>query len=94
MRLDFESDFETVEMHFSLKGGSSSRTGHFSGEVDFSGNQHNIIYANRLKGEMRWHPTDFQLLEINLSPRFFTRFLPEGSHLADRFREAIEKGRS
>ncbi|ODS86434.1 MAG: AraC family transcriptional regulator [Cytophagaceae bacterium SCN 52-12] len=94
VRLDFESDFETVEMHFSLKGGSSARTGHFSGEVDFSGNQHNIIYANRLKGEMRWHPTDFQLLEINLSPRFFTRFLPEGSHLSDRFRETIEKGRS
>jgi len=92
--LNFESDFETIEMHFSLKGSSSSITDQFKKGFNFSGNQHNIIYANCLKGEMLWSSEDFQLLEINLSPRFFTKYLPDNSHFFNRFREIIRNGDS
>lgn len=92
--LNFESDFETVEMHFSLKGSSSSVTDQFKEGFNFCSNQHNIVYANCMKGEMFWSPEDFQLLEINLSPKFFTKYLPEDPQLFSRFRKTIHSGHS
>src|SRR5690606_37206817 len=90
--LNFESDFETVEMHFELKGSSSVKTNGFSADISFDRNQHNIIYANRLTGEMRWSCPDLQLLEINLSPAFFQKYLPEDSTLFNRFRKSMDTG--
>lgn len=90
--LNFESDFETVEMHFALKGSSSAKAAGFREAVRFGGRQHNILYGNRLSGEMHWNSTDFQLFEINLSPGFFKKYLPEDSALFHRFRESMEAG--
>lgn len=93
VRLNFESDFETIEMHFTLKG--TSTTTDLSGQaISFAPHQHNIIYANGICGEMHWESEQFQLCEINLAPEFFKRFLPQGNHLFDTFRNAIEKGNS
>lgn len=94
LMLYFESDFETVEMHFALKGKSTAITEHFKKEVSFDSHQHNIIYANQLHGKMKWESDVFQLFEINLAPSFFKRYLPEDTLLFDRFRNAIEKGYS
>lgn len=92
--LNFESDFETVEMHFSLKGKSTAVTDSFDRKVTFEASQHNIMYANQMRGEMHWDARDFQLFEVNLSPRFFKKYLPEDSCLFERFREAIDGGDS
>ncbi|MDN3709890.1 hypothetical protein QW060_23530, partial [Myroides ceti] len=40
-------------------------------KIDFSPCQHNIIYANHLKGTMEWNDDGLQIFEINLQPAFF-----------------------
>lgn len=90
--LHFESDFETIEMHFALKGKSTAKAETFNKAVSFESHQHNIIYAKELCGKMEWECNDFQLCEINLSTDFFKKFLPEDSKLFDKFRDVIEKG--
>lgn len=94
VRLHFESDFETVEMHFALRGKSAAISDRFSRGIGFEANQHNIVYANKMQGEMQWESKDMEIFEINFAPDFFKRFLPEGSMLFDRFRHAIENGLS
>lgn len=92
--LNFESDFETVEMHFALKGNSSARTAGLQCGVDFERHQHNIIYANQMSGEMHWNSREFCLFEVNLSPVFFKKYLPEDSVSFNRFRRFMEDGQS
>jgi len=46
-----ESDFETLEMHFALKGRSTAMIETFGGNVAFGAHQHNIFYANRAYGK-------------------------------------------
>lgn len=90
--LNFETDHETVEMHFALKGRSSAASGNFSKNIDFSDCQNNIIYASGMEGTMEWESRNFELFEINLSPDFFKRFLPDDSLLFETFRNSMEKG--
>lgn len=90
----FESDFETVEMHFALKGRSQATGDMFSKAVNFETYQHNIIYGNGVCGEMEWQSNELQFCEINLSPDFFKKFLPDNSVLFNEFRDVIEKGKS
>lgn len=94
INLGFETDFETVEMHFALKGRNTATTEKFDKNVNFNAQQHNIIYANGLSGDMKWEDDIFELCEINLSPIFFKRFLPENHQLFDYFRNTIEKQES
>lgn len=92
--LGFESDLESIEMHFALKGSNSVTCNNFDHQVTFDTNQHNIIYANAVSGLVQWNSKEFQLLEINMSPSFFKRFLPEDNKLFDQFRQALAHGRS
>ncbi|MDM1555984.1 AraC family transcriptional regulator [Chryseobacterium indologenes] len=92
--LYFEADFESVEMHFSLKGKSSALSENFSNKVSFESYQQNIIYAYQMSGEMEFEGHEMQILEINLSPSFFKKFLPDDSELFNTFRNAIEKQHS
>lgn len=92
--LNFESDFETVEMHFALKGKSRVFSEHFDQKVGFDANQHNIVYANQMKGQMQWESTGNEICEINFAPHLFKRFLPEESFLFEQFQKAIDKGSS
>ncbi len=89
--LGFETNFETIEMHFSLKGSNSVKANEFSEKVKFQSNYHNIIYANGLHGEILWESEDFQLCEINISPTFFKKFLPQENQLFDEFRKKIDQ---
>lgn len=93
-KFNFESDFESVELHFALKGNSTAKTSMFDRAISFESNQHNIIYANQAHGEMHWQKQDFQLFEVNLSPCFFQRYLPQDSALFESFRSKIENKRS
>lgn len=94
LQLGFESNFETIEMHFSLKGKNTATTANFDKDICFNSHSHNLLYANGLSGEMQWENSAFQLCEINLEPAFFKRFLPQDNHLFDAFRNTIEKGTS
>lgn len=94
LHLGFESDFETIEMHFTFKGKSTARTSQFDQNISFDAHSHNILYTNGLSGQMQWESEDFHLCEINLQPAFFKRFLPHDHLLFDRFRNAVEKGKS
>lgn len=94
IHLGFESDFETIEMHFALKGSSSARAEKFENEISFGAHRHNIIYANKICGEMKWESDQLQLCEINLAPSFFKKFLPPDHPIFDNFRNAVEKGSS
>ncbi|MDR7129566.1 AraC-like DNA-binding protein [Algoriphagus sp. 4150] len=92
--LNFESDIETIEMHFALKGKSTATTGIFDKSISFVPNRHNIIYANGICGKMQWESEEFRLCEINLTPFFFKKFLPQDHQLFETFRNTIEKGNS
>ncbi|MBV8325142.1 AraC family transcriptional regulator [Chryseobacterium sp.] len=89
--LYFEADFDSVEMHFSLKGKSSAVSQNFDQKISFESDQHNIIYAHQMCGQMEFDGRELQMLEINLAPDFFKKFLPENSELFNIFRNAIEK---
>ncbi|MEM6830654.1 MAG: AraC family transcriptional regulator [Bacteroidota bacterium] len=87
----FDTDMETIEMHFALQGRARTHSGNFSKEVNFNANQHNLIYANAFKGAIEWcSEKDMKVFEINLKPSFFEKYLPEGG-LFDLFRKCIEK---
>ncbi|MGH1516495.1 helix-turn-helix transcriptional regulator [Chryseobacterium sp. JK1] len=94
IQLYFESDFDTVEMHFALKGKSAANSENFGKTVQFDSYQHNIIYAHQMQGKMDFYGPDLHILEINLAPSFFKKFLPDYSGLFETFRNAIEKQRS
>lgn len=94
LKLGFESDLESIEMHFALKGSNSVSCTDFHQEVTFDTNQHNIIYSKEIAGQVQWNSKEFQIFEINMSPRFFKRFLPEDSTLFQQFRQALDQGQS
>nr|WP_315032511.1 AraC family transcriptional regulator [uncultured Chryseobacterium sp.] len=89
--LYFEADFDSVEMHFALKGKSSALSENFQDRVSFDSYQHNIIYAHQMCGQMEFDGHEMQILEINLAPEFFKKFLPEDSDLFNTFRNSIDK---
>lgn len=94
LQLYLESDFDSVEMHFTLKGKSKAISGNFQKTVEFDSCQHNIIYAHHMEGRMEFEGPEMYLFEINLAPEFFIKFLPEDSGLFEMFRNSINKQNS
>lgn len=93
--LHFDSDYESIEMHFALNGSTLTASQNFNRSVNFTANQHNIIYANSFRGKMEWQGDDFRIFEVNMAPSFFNRFLPnDGCNLFDSFRKQVERGDS
>lgn len=90
--LDYESDFETIEMHFLLNGYKTTHCKDLSRSAYFSPNQHNIFYLNNTKGQIEFQENDIWLFEVNMSPGFFKRYLPEESLIFEVFREKINGG--
>lgn len=93
-KLHFESDFETVEMHFALKGSTTAFASSFPKAHTFSGQQHNILYGDRMCGQMSWTEQDFCIFEVNLSPDFFCKYLPDHEAVFDQFKNRIAKKQS
>ncbi|WP_454046139.1 helix-turn-helix transcriptional regulator [Chryseobacterium sp. Marseille-Q8038] len=94
LQLYLESDFDSVEMHFTLKGKSKAISGNFQKTVAFDSYQHNIIYAHHMEGRMEFEGPEMHLFEINLAPEFFKKFLPEHSGVFEIFRNSIERQNS
>ena len=88
----FETDFETVDLHFSLQGDISARTNNrhlFS----FEGNQHNILYSNGVKGYSEWQSNFLKVFEVNLMPSFFKKYLPDDAGIFQKFNQIINQKR-
>lgn len=94
VNLGFESDFETIEMHFALEGTSLVKSGSIGNEISFDAQGHNIIYSKNMNGEIYWQKDRLKVCEINVTPEFFKKFLPQNLPVFDTFRNTIEKGRS
>ena len=87
----FDSDFEMVKMHFSLKGGSVTHTDH--GEaIEFDANQHNIVYTNRTRSAVQLGGIpDMKVFQVNILPGLFQRYLPDNHDAFEMFRTAIQQ---
>ncbi|HAS40778.1 MAG TPA: AraC family transcriptional regulator [Microscillaceae bacterium] len=92
LELVFESDFETVEMHFLLHGDTISLDNENFHQFNFATNQSNIIYANGFCGKALFagKSQDILIFEINLNPAFFTKYLPEESKQLYQFLKQID----
>lgn len=83
----FDSNNETVEMHFMLKGSSTTKTEDI-GDFSMDGNSHNIFYCDGLKGNIKWFPQDSFVFEVNLLPSFFEKYLPD-NNVFGKFKKRI-----
>ncbi|MEO1049741.1 MAG: AraC family transcriptional regulator [Bacteroidota bacterium] len=87
----FDTEMETIEMHFALQGRASVHSKDFKKGLGFKSNQHNLIYASEFKGAVEWcAEEDMKVFEVNLWPSFFKKYLPDGT-LFDIFRKNIER---
>lgn len=93
-QLHFESDFETVEMHFALKGGTTAFATTFERAHTFGAHQHNIVYGHQMCGKMDWNDKDFCIFEVNMNPEFFCKYLPENEAVFHDFKNRISKKQS
>ncbi|MEL6917017.1 MAG: AraC family transcriptional regulator [Bacteroidota bacterium] len=88
--LHFESESETVEMHFALNGETITNSNCFDEPIRFSPGSHNVFYANGFFGQMEWSAkVPLRVFEINMTPTFFQKYIPEGHHLFEIFKNAI-----
>ncbi|WP_055395258.1 helix-turn-helix transcriptional regulator [Flagellimonas eckloniae] len=85
----FEFDEETVEMHFSIKGNSSTSMDTLDGGFLIGPNSHNIFYGNDFRGKIEWNSKEMFFLEINLKPVFFEQYLPTNGQF-DFFKKLIQ----
>ncbi|MEM9917747.1 MAG: AraC family transcriptional regulator [Bacteroidota bacterium] len=91
-QLGFESDMETVELHFALQGNAKVEDHATKQTYQFGVNQHNIVYASNFRGLAFYAPCqNIQVFEINLTPGFFKRFLPEGKRCFFAFLQSLDR---
>lgn len=84
VELLFESDYETVEMHFDLCGSSLMNiTGVTDYSYEFTTNRHNVIYVPGIKGSIRFSLDSVRTLEINLVPSLFKKYLQDSDAYND-----------
>lgn len=89
--LQFETDFETVEMHFDLCGSSQATFVDPSAiSYEFASNSHNIIYVPGTRGNMLFADKGSRILEINIRPHLFSKYIePETQDAFLKFLEQI-----
>ncbi|MEM9833572.1 MAG: AraC family transcriptional regulator [Bacteroidota bacterium] len=89
--IDFESDFESVEMHFAISGQAQATDLLTQKQYRFASNEHNILYAAGIKGQSNWASgTNMQVFEINVLPELFTKYLPD-HRIFNAFRAALTR---
>ncbi|MEL6849998.1 MAG: AraC family transcriptional regulator [Bacteroidota bacterium] len=88
----FESEMETVEMHFALAGYSSAEDRDSKIDFAFSPNEHNIVYTSHFKGRaFMVGNKNLKMFEVNLLPGFFKRFLPEDEKTIRFFLKSMDQ---
>ena len=90
--IHFDTDFESVEMHFALNGSTTAFSDTFKQNPAFTPNQHNIIYANNFRGKVEWSGNDCQIFEVNMSPALFNKYLPGDSLIFEIFQKKVNDG--
>lgn len=90
--LNFENDYETVEMHFALNGYGAVHSKDLSKSIQFSPNRHNISYTNNITGVMEWQEKGWQTFEVHLRPVFFKKYLPKDNQVFELFKKHIDSG--
>jgi len=85
----FESDEETVEMHFAIKGNSHSSIENFKRKFSIGQNSHNIFYGKDFRGSLEWNSKEMFFLEVNLKPSFFEQYLPSSGQF-EVFKKLIQ----
>ncbi len=93
--LEFESEVETVELHFKLAGRTETCDRSRINYCQFDGNQQNLMYAAGFRGYSTiYAQQNTEFFEINFRPQDFLSYLPREGHLFDQFRNQIERGSS
>ncbi|ASK29982.1 AraC family transcriptional regulator [Chryseobacterium sp. T16E-39] len=76
LMINFESDFETVEMHFDLMGSTHTKiAGTETAAFKFLPYQHNIVYAPGIKGKFEFIGKSNRTMEINMAPELFKKYI-------------------
>lgn len=88
-RLLFDFEGETVEMHFTLQGISKTKVQNIQ-DLSMNNNSHNIFYCNSLEGKVDWFSNNMFIFEVNLSPSFFAKYLPDDKTF-ENFKKQIQK---
>lgn len=88
MRLDFELDKESVEMHFTLIGSSLTKIDGLKDTIAVNKGSHNLFYAKCPTGHLYMNTGDVELFEVNMTTDLFEKYFPESKQF-DAFREAM-----
>lgn len=86
----FESTTETVEMHFTINGNSSTFINGINKDYGVQDNSHNIFYGKDLEGKMTWKSNEMFFFEVNLNPVFFKNYLLDNA-LFNAFKKKMHK---
>lgn len=79
----FDSEEETVEMHFMIKGNSTTFLDNAADNFFMTPSTHNIYYGNNFRGKLEWDSKEMFFFEINISPSFFDKYLPNSGQFDD-----------
>lgn len=85
----FESNTESIEMHFAINGDSATFIDGFNKDFGVQNNRHNIYYGKDIKGKMIWGNSKMFFFQVNFSPIFFKNYLPN-SPLFNSFKKKID----
>lgn len=85
----FESDYETVEMHFTINGSTVTFIDGISKNFGVQNNTHNIFYGKEVKGKMTWETNEMFIFEVNLNPIFLKKYLPDNDFF-NSFRKKMD----
>ncbi|MGD1947443.1 MAG: AraC family transcriptional regulator [Croceivirga sp.] len=88
--LNFESEFETVELHFALNGNVTTTSDYLKDPIQFVPGSHNVFYANGFQGISEWSSRlPLRVFEINMTPSFVDKYIPQNHKLFDVFKKAM-----
>lgn len=89
--LSIESDMETVEMNFLLRGTHMAEFNSLR-MADYSANQNTIFYSDGFDGDVHWKGEEpVCMFEIHLSTALFKRYLPVNDPYFEHFRKKMHQ---
>lgn len=90
LSVDFDFVGETVEMHFTINGNTSSSINNLKNNFVMTENTHNIFYCSEIQGRLDWLTNNVFVFEVNLLPSFFKRYLPNNT-IFKKFKKQIQR---
>lgn len=90
--LQFKSEFKMVEMYFSLEAEILLSSDCFDQDVFFKPHEHNIIFMGEIEGCLKCGAGRFRIVEVDMNPSIFIKYMPESGIHYERFLEKIKAG--